>query len=381
MTRLAFDIAICGAGPVGCVLALLLHQQSPTTRIALFGQKPPAQGANLDPRTLAMNYGSRQLLQHIGVWPQKHAPMSTVHVSQQGRLGRTLITPTELDVDSLGSVVNYDELVQGLRHAVQNRPIHYIEVEQPVSALSTEHAQINTAEQSYTAAIAVLSDGTRPNQLQREYNQYALLATVQSSHPKKGWAFERFTPHGPLALLPHPNQADCYALVWCNPPARTAHLKQLSSTDFEAELMHVLGARLGQLQLVSQRYSFELGLSAGSSLPSPHIVAIGNAAQTLHPVAGQGLNLGLRDTAQLVLSLRPWLANTALSPFSYLQHYAQQRKPDRWLTGTVTDFLPRVFSTKNALVEHACGLGLLTMDLLAPARMPLARQLLQGLRV
>ena len=381
MTRLAFDIAICGAGPVGCVLALQLQQQSPSTRIALFGQKPPAHGAALDPRTLAMNYGSRQLLEQLGVWPKTQAPMRTVHVSQQGRLGRTLITPTELDVDILGSVVNYDDLVQGLRHAVQQRNIHYIEVEQPVTALSRDHAQITTTERTYTAAMAVLSDGVRPTQLQREYNQYALLATVQSAHPKTDWAFERFTPHGPLALLPHPNQADCYALVWCNSPSRTAHLEQLSVADFEAELMHAFGARLGQLRLVSQRFTFELGLWAGSSLPSPHVVAIGNAAQTLHPVAGQGLNLGLRDTAQLVLSLRPWLADTSLSPVSYLQHYAQQRKPDRWLTGTVTDFLPRVFATKNPLIEHACGLGLLGMDLLAPARLPLARQLLQGLRV
>ena len=381
MTRLDFDIAICGAGPVGCVLALQLQRQNPATRIALFGQKPAAQGAALDPRTLAMNYGSRQLLQQLGVWPQKQAPMRTVHVSQQGRLGRTLITPTELDVDLLGCVVNYDDLVQGLRHTVQNRHIHYIEVEQPATPLSKDSALVQTKDHTYTAAIAVQSDGVRPEQLQREYNQCALLATVQSSKPKKEWAFERFTPHGPLALLPHPNQADCYALVWCNSPNRTTHLEQLNSTDFEAELMQAFGARLGQLHLLSERFTFELALSAGPSLPAPYVVAIGNAAQTLHPVAGQGLNLGLRDTAQLVLSLRPWLADTRLAPTPYLHHYAQQRKPDRWLTGTVTDVLPRIFSTKNPLIEHACGLGLLSMDLLAPARMPLARQLLQGLRV
>ena len=381
MTHLDFDIAICGAGPVGCVLALQLQQQNTSARIALFGQQPPEQGAALDPRTLAMNYGSRQLLEQLGVWPQKHAPMRTVHVSQQGRLGRTLITPTELGVDSLGSVVHYDDLVQGLRHAVQNHGIHYIEVEQPVTALSREVAHINTAAQTYSAAMAVLSDGTRPTQLQREYNQHALLATVQSTQPKGDWAFERFTPHGPLALLPHPNQPNCYALVWCNSPTRTAHLAQLAPADFEAELMHAFGARLGQLRLMSQRYDFELRLSAGPCLPSPYVVAIGNAAQTLHPVAGQGLNLGLRDSAQLVLSLRPWLANPALSPSVYLQQYAQQRAPDRWLTGTVTDVLPRLFATQNPLIEHACGLGLLSMDLLAPARRPLARQLLQGLRL
>ena len=110
-------------------------------------------------------------------------------------------------------------------------------------------------------------------------------------------------------------------------------------------------------------------------------MAIGNAAQTLHPVAGQGLNLGLRDTAQLALSLRPWLAKPNTDPSPYLAHYAQQRQADRWLTGTVTDILPRIFATTNPVIQHGCGLGLLGMDLFASARQPLARQLLQGLRL
>lgn len=383
MTRLDFDIAICGAGPVGCVLALLLHHHNPSTRIALFGQKPPPHGSQLDPRTLALNHGSRQLLEQLQVWPTRSAPIHTVHVSQQGRLGRTLITPDELDVNLLGSVVNYDDLLHDLRQAVQQSAIHYVEVDAPTRtcAQSNPYAVIQADAKQYTTAIAVQSGGLRPDQLKREYNQHALLATVQSSHPKKDWAFERFTASGPLALLPHPNQADCYALVWCNPPARTTALQHMERRAFNAELMQAFGARLGNLDLISQRFEFPLALAAGPSLPAPYTVALGNAAQTLHPVAGQGLNLGLRDTAQLALSLRPWLANPDTDPTSALHHYAQQRKPDRWLTGTVTDFLPRVFATNNPLIQHACGLGLLGMDLLALARQPLARQLLQGLRI
>lgn len=381
MTQLDFDLAICGAGPVGCVLALLLRQSNPDIRIALFGQKPPAQGAKLDPRTIALNHGSRQLLQQLQVWPKHSTPMRTVHVSQQGRLGRTLITPTELEVDLLGSVVTYDDLLHGLRQAISLSDIEYIEVSQPATPLSRQTAQIQIDHKTYHAAIAVQSDGVRPDRLQRDYNQYALLATVQGSRPKKDWAFERFTAHGPLALLPHPNQPDCYALVWCNSPARTAMLEQLEKSEFEKELQDTFGARLGLLSLVSKRFVFPLGLSAGPSLPSNYVVAIGNAAQTLHPVAGQGLNLGLRDTAQLVLSLRPWLAQPHVNPTPFLQHYAQQRKADRWVTGSVTDILPRVFATSNPLIQHACGLGLLSMDLVANARLPLARQLLQGLRI
>lgn len=366
---------------MGCVLALLLQQHSPSSRIALFGQKPPAQGAALDPRTLALNHGSRQLLQQLHVWPTSFAPIHTVHVSQQGRLGRTLIKPNELGVELLGAVVGYDDLLQTLRQAVLNRGIHYVELQQPAQVSSSHHAEIQTDQATYKAALAVQSDGLRPNQLKRDYNQQALLATVKSSHPKKDWAFERFTAHGPLALLPHPHQSDCYAMVWCNSPDRTAQLHTASKDIFEQQLVDAIGARLGQLELVSERYSFALSLAAGPSLPAPYVVAIGNAAQTLHPVAGQGLNLGLRDTAQLAISLRPWLAQPQTDPAAYLQHYAQQRKPDRWLTGAITDFLPRIFATANPIVQHACGLGLLGVDLLAPARQPLTRQLLQGLRI
>ncbi len=382
MTRPDFDIAICGAGPVGCAVALLLQAQHPNPdRIAIFGQRPAAQGSRLDPRTLALNHGSQQLLQQLRAWPTLAAAMQTVHVSQKGRLGRTLITPQELGVTTLGHVVNYDDLVSLLRQQLHRTAVQYIEVEHPVEVHSQQFAHISTPHNHYTARLAVQSDGLRPTQLTREYNQHALLATVQSSRPKTQWAYERFTSQGPLALLPHPNQNDCYALVWCNSPERTHTLATMSPQHFEHELIAQFGARLGRLKLVSERFDFALALAAGPILPAPHRVAVGNAAQTLHPVAGQGLNLGLRDAAQLTLSLRPWLAQSQQSVQPYLDNYVNQRQPDRWVTGAITDFLPRIFATSSPLLQHACGLGLLSMDLLATARLPLARQLLQGLRI
>ncbi|GGE74368.1 MAG TPA: monooxygenase [Paenalcaligenes hominis] len=383
MTRPDFDIAICGAGPVGCAVALLLQAQHPDpSRIAVFGQAAPAQGQKLDPRTLALNHGSQKLLEPLSAWPAPAAAIRHVHVSQKGRLGRTVITPEELGVQHLGHVVNYDDLVSRLRSQLQHSPVHYLEVEHPVSVQSLgHHAHVSDASISYTARVAIQSDGARPQQIQRDYNQYALLATVQSQRPQSEWAYERFTAHGPLALLPHPNQADCYALVWCNSPARTHYLLELDAAEFERELLSQFGARLGRLHLVSERFSFPLTLAAGPSLPSPYQVAIGNAAQTLHPVAGQGLNLGLRDVGQLALSLKAWQAQPHTDIQPYLHQYSQQRKTDRWLTGSITDTLPRLFATSNPLIQHACGLGLLSMDLIAGARLPLARQLLQGLRI
>lgn len=367
---------------MGCAVALLLQSQHPDpSRIAVFGQRAATSGQKLDPRTLALNHGSQQLLQQLHAWPSLAAPIHTVHVSQKGRLGRTLITPEELGVRLLGHVVNYDDLVLTLRSQLRQTAIQYFEVDHPVHTHSKDLIHLHTTNARYTAALAIQSDGLRPEQLTRDYNQHALLATVQSSRPKNQWAYERFTESGPLALLPHPNQMDCYALVWCNTPTRTQHLIGLSSTAFEHELSALFGARLGLLRLVSDRFTFPLGLAASSALLAPNQVAIGNAAQTLHPVAGQGLNLGLRDAAQLALSLRPWLPQSHLSPQPFLAHYAKQRQLDRWLTGSITDILPRVFSTQSSLIQHACGLGLLSMDLVAAARLPLARQLLQGLRI
>src|SRR5690606_4264221 len=173
---------------------------------------------------------------------------------------------------------------------------------------------------------------------------------------------------------------DVYGVVWCNRPEEAARLQALDAAAFASALQEAFGERLGGLRLEGPRHVFPLSLHAGPSLLGPRSIAIGNAAQTLHPVAGQGLNLGLRDAAQLALTLTPWLAQPANDPTALLADFARRRRPDRWLTAGVTDFLPRIFATGNPLVEHAGGLALLSLDLLPVLRLPLARHLLQGLR-
>ncbi|WP_353172271.1 FAD-dependent monooxygenase [Paracandidimonas soli] len=364
-------ILISGAGPVGCSLALLLAAESAApSRICLSGVFPAAGAAGgetrLDPRALALNHGSRVLLEQLRAWPDKAADILTVHVSQRGRLGRTLIRHEELGVPRLGSVVTYDALSRTLHEAVRRSGI-----------------QLHSASQDAPppeAQLRVQSDGARPKGLQRTYGQHALLCTVQAGRALPHWAFERFTAQGPLALLPHPAHDGCYSLVWCTTPERAASLAAMTAADFDGALQSMFGERLGQLRSLDGRTVFPLSLHAGPVLPAPGTVAIGNAAQTLHPVAGQGLNLGLRDAAQLAQALAPWLRNPALSPEPALRQYARMRRADRWLTMGITDTLPRFFATRNPLVQHMGGLGLLTLDLLRIARAPLASQLLMGLR-
>lgn len=377
------DVAIVGAGPVGCVLALLLARLAPRPqRIALIGRPAPAApgASDVDPRTLAVNHGSRVLLEQLGAWPRASASIETVHVSQRARLGRTLIRHDELGVPRLGSVVAYDALLAALGEALAASRVQRIASPRAQVRHGAAQAGVELEQERLSSAIVVQCDGARPSGLQRDYGQHAVLACIRATRPRPGWAYERFTDEGPLALLPHPLAQDLYSLVWCCAPAHARALLDMGEAAFAAALQERYGDRLGRLSLAGARHVFPLSLHAGPSLPGARVVAIGNAAQTLHPVAGQGLNLGLRDAAQLAQSLSQWLLQPAQDPTQLLQQFARRRRNDRWLTAGITDLLPRIFATRLPPVEHACGLSLLALDLSATLRIPLARHLMQGLR-
>lgn len=383
MANTDFDIVILGTGPVGCALALKLAQKNKhPERICLIGLEPgkPVPGQIFDPRALAMNYGSRQFLTSLGVWPQQAADMLTVHVSQSGYLGRTTITHTDLQVDCLGSVVTYDDLLANMYGQLKQSGICLIP-EIVTKPKPSKTICINTKKGVISTRMAVISHGAKPKGIHRTYNQHAVLGTISASQAKTSYAFERFTADGPLALLPHPQGNDLYSLVWCLPPAQAKIKSLAANTVFEQDLQHAFGTRLGTLKLVGKRFTFPLDLYAGNHIQGQHLIALGNAAQTMHPVAGQGLNLGLRDVAQLGHMLKPWLAQPDNNIQELLIKFAARRRLDRGLTMAITDTLPRAFLGQNPLRKHACGLGLLAMDLISPARHSFARHLLQGQRL
>jgi len=372
-------VLISGAGPAGCALALQLARQvSAPDRIVLRGRfgadtehnSPPS------PRTLALNQGSCVWLDSLGV-EVPGADILTVHVSQQGRLGRTLIEHSALHQPRLGRVVGYADLLGRLQAAVRDCGVTVQNV-QRVSPGDYPDAHPGAH------SLHIVSDGQPAQHIQRQYHQHAVLAVVQASRPRPLWAFERFTPEGPLALLPHPAEADLYSLVWCCPPEVAQMRQSCGAAQFETSLQSQFGQRLGRLTLVSPRLSVPLALYAGPQWTGGRQVVIGNAAQTLHPVAGQGLNLALRDAVQLAQSLQPWLCQLHQKPGGdlamCLRHFQQKRLADRWLTMGITDVLSRLFTTGNAVVEHACGLALMGLDASRVARLPLAQHLLQGLR-
>lgn len=381
-----YDIAILGAGPVGQVLALMLAHNAPDpARIALLaGDLGAAQPAPADdPRIIALNYGSRVLFESLQAWPARSAAIEHIHVSQRGRLGRAVIDREDFGVSALGNTVSYADLHARLIERVAASGVTLLSG--PPATIEDQDAglvHVKQGDRSLTCAIAIRCDGAGGQDVQRDYGQHAVLTRASATLARPGWAWERFTREGPLALLPHPQMNGDYAVVWCCTPEHAAEVARADDATFSAALTEAFGTRLGRLHSSAPRQIFPLHLKARHAQAQGRVATIGNASQTLHPVAGQGLNLGLRDAAQLSQALGHWLATQHAdeSPSALLADFARTRLPDRLITAGITDLMPRAFATGLSPVEHACGLALLGLDLSASMRAPLARHFLQGLR-
>ena len=375
----SYDIAIGGAGPVGMALAAMLvrHGAAPG-RIALIDGRPLEQAVR-DPRSLALSWGSRQLLEEIRAWPAGATPIREIHVSRRGHFGRTLMTAEEFALPELGYVSRYGALVRALSDAVRAAGVQVLRPMQIASREETAHgiALLLADGRTLHGQVMVQAEGglfaDQPGKpISRDYNQTAVISHVTVSAPVAARAFERFTDEGPLALLP---QDDGYALVWCLRPARAGQVAALPDDVFLAQLQQAFGQRLGRMLSATPRISYPLGLNAGAQ-HTARMVAIGNAAQTLHPVAGQGLNLGLRDAAVLARMLA-----TSPTPIT-LQQYAPSRRQDRGLTIALTDAMARAFASApgGAFSQSLLGMGLGMMDLVGPAKGLLAGQMMFGRR-
>ena len=380
-----FDVAIVGAGPTGSVLAILLARLvSDPSSIILFQSEQRSRygvSAREDQRVIAINEGTRVLLEDLGAWPDDAAAITTIHVSQSGRLGRTVIRHDQMQVPALGYVVRYASLYESLQMAAERSRVTIrtgaaASLSQDADSVLVDHEQY-----VYRCRLGVKADGMRKDITRETYDQVALIGQVTVTSPKPGWAFERFTRQGPFAILPHPQSVDTQSIVWCCSPERAREILALETHDLSQAMQQAFGDRLGTIIPSSTPLaSFALYKSYESEPVQGRLVSIGNAAQTLHPVAGQGLNLGLRDAATLAHCLRDWIANPGLSPDRALALFARLRSQDRQMTSRLTDIMSKVFTTGLAPLEHAAGLTLLGLDLMPGLRAILARQLMQGAR-
>ncbi|MBP0600239.1 FAD-dependent monooxygenase [Herbaspirillum sp. LeCh32-8] len=382
MNSVDFDLIICGGGPVGQSVAGLLAQRGRTAaRIALVDMKTPEQAAQ-DPRTIALSYGSRQILAELGAWDaveKRATAIEQIHVSRRGHFGRTLLDRKDYQLPALGYVARYGDVNQALVNATAAMGLSFLRPAE-VAALAEEEDHVAVSLQDgrvLRATLAIQAEGglfgeQKQKNVQRDYQQLGLIAHVHADQAIAHRAFERFTDEGPLALLP---QDDGYALVWCVRPATGEALLALDDAAFLAALSQAFGQRVGCFTRVSPRLSYPLGLTAGPG-QTRRVVAIGNAAQTLHPVAGQGMNLGLRDARVLADVLARDLSPQALQAFE------RQRGGDRGLTIRLTDLMARVFagSAQGSPLQTALGLSLGAIDLLPTARDLLAEQMMFGRR-
>jgi 2-octaprenyl-6-methoxyphenol hydroxylase len=387
-------IAICGAGPVGQALALMLQQQGYAASDILLLDAKTAEQASQDARSIALSHGSQQILQALQAWPIKATAITQIHVSRRAHFGRSLIKAADYALPALGYVARYGDIIAPLQDLIRQRGIG---LQRPlqVSALEqqAELVELSLADGSkITADLVVQAEGgsfnaqDQPQAEQRhhDYQQTAVIAHIISDTPIAGRAFERFTDQGPLALLP---QEDGYALVWCMRPDNAQTILALDDTAFIQALQTAFGGRLGKFIKASRRHAYPLGLMAqdtAATSAQTRRVKIGNAAQTLHPVAGQGLNLGLRDAVVLAKCLAAQL-NTqgrCQSPALAISNFSSQRQSDRSATIKITDGMARIFASSpdGALSQSLLGLGLTAIDLVTPAKKILAEQMMYGWR-
>ncbi|AWL05700.1 FAD-dependent monooxygenase [Massilia oculi] len=377
---LDFDVAICGAGPVGLALAAFLARRGmPGARIALIDGKSLGQAIS-DPRSIALSWGSVQLLDELEAWPLPATAIHQIHVSRRGQLGRSLMDRRDHDVDALGYVTRYGAVVDALARRCDAAGVAVLRPARVQSLDETPDGALLALDDGRTvrAQVAVQAEGGIFGQQEgrarsRDYEQTAVIARVTSDAPIAHRAFERFTDEGPLALLPEDGpDGHQYALVWCVRPERAGTILDLDDTLFLQQLGEAFGARLGTFTKVSPRVAFPLGLNA-EARATARTVAIGNAAQTLHPVAGQGLNLGLRDAAVLARQLARGATSAAIGRF------LEERAQDRKLTIGLTDTMARAFTASKPL-QPLLGLGLAALDLAKPARTLLADLMMFGRR-
>jgi 2-octaprenyl-6-methoxyphenol hydroxylase len=410
----ALKLAVIGAGPVGLALALHAAATLADAEVTLFDARPPEHDVAGDPRTLALSLGSIHLLQRLGAWPAESAqPIVEVHVSQDApsvvsafvpQLAEPELTIRAVDeaVPMLGAVLSYGQVVASLqrvwRDAQARAPGRLVErfgarvtaVKNLAAPAAAEVEEASGVVDRFDLAVVAeggvfetagkgeLVAGERRPAVRHDYGQTAWVgvadfaphATGAPPHAP-GVAYERFTRHGPAALLPlNDGRA---GLVWCV-DNRDDPVRDLSDAQRVAVLNTIFHPRTPRLATVTPMKAFPLGLAAERTLCDGRTVRIGNAAQTLHPVAGQGLNLGFRDAFELVAALASRDVGAALRRLEW------QRAPDRWAMIAATDFLARSFTWSLPGLGTARAAGIAALQRLGPLKSAIARQMMFGSR-
>ncbi|KAF7600020.1 MAG: 2-octaprenyl-6-methoxyphenyl hydroxylase [Candidatus Dactylopiibacterium carminicum] len=371
------DITLIGAGPLGLTTALALQRRG--HQCVQLVDARPGPGVQRDARSLALSHGSRELLELLDAWPIDAAtPITRIRVTQAEGCGETWLDATELALPALGYVVSAEALEAALWARAQAAGLD-VRWQQRIIRLQAEgsHVRVHGAGGAdFTARLAVRCEGrieSTEADRRHDYAQVALICHATPATPHAGLAHERFTPQGPIALLP---EGEGYAVVWTVPSTRAEALLAAPDNEWLATLNAALPTDV-KLTALRGRAHYPLTMSLRERPVAARQVWLGNAAQTLHPVAGQGFNLALRDAWQLAEQLTdaPDPGTAAL-----LARYARSRSLDRQTTASFTDLLVRGFGSQLPLASPLRDIGLRGLQALPPLRRFLARRMIWGAR-
>jgi 2-octaprenyl-6-methoxyphenol hydroxylase len=395
------DVAIVGGGMVGASLALALRGLH--LDVALIEALAPDSAAqtSFDERTTALGNGTRRVFEALKVWDSMRgdaAAIRTIHVSERGGFGFARLVAAEQGIEAFGYVVPNRVIGRVLWEALR-RPAHgpgRLELCMPASVrdavIGAERVELRVEGAEFgsrriAARLAVAADGANSVLRERagigaaveDYAQTAVIASVRAERAHDGTAYERFTTDGPLAFLPRHDGS--YTVIWTLAPERAAEVLCLDDAVFLQALQQAFGWRVGRLEQVGRRASYPLALTRAEATVAARTVLIGNASQSLHPVAGQGFNLGLRDAAtlaELIGELRGGAPESAaagadVGAAPFLASFAARRVADRGGVTRFTDGLIRLFGDDRPGVGFARNLGLLLFDLAPPAKRALSR--------
>lgn len=385
-----FDVIIAGGAMAGATLALALDTLSQGKLAIAVVEAHPLDGKlahpGFDSRSIALSHGSVQILQNLSLWQSLQEvaiPITHIHVSDRSHIGMTDITCQQLDLEALGYVVELADVGQIYAQKMQQSP--HIELFCPSAVQQVERSMDKVTvtlndQRTIQAKLLVAADGAISTcceqigliQQEHDFEQVAVIANVVSSKAHQGRAFERFTADGPVALLPMSDNR--LSLVWCLPPAKAQQVFSLSDEGFLAQLQDAFGWRLGQMNKVGTRACYPLQLRYREQNISHRFAIVGNAAQTLHPIAGQGFNLGIRDVASLADELIKQQADVGC--YRGLQAFSQRREADRDATIKLTSSLVHLFSNDWLTTRIGRNVGLMMMDNLPWLKMPLLRRTL-----
>lgn len=381
------DVVIVGAGPVGATLALALREAD--LDLVVIDGRPAGDTVRSD-RALALSHGARLILERLGVWtalaavPDAATPIYAIDISQARGFGAVRLEAAEQRVPALGYVVSYRALQRTLDDALASARIdvRYGAAADAVDGTPLEATIGFGADPAAAlhARLAVVADGAASSvrgidRQRRDYGQVAVVATVGLDHAHRGVAYERFTPHGPIALLP---EGDHYALVWTQTPEAARTTLALADPAFVEALAAHFGNRVRGFTSVGARRSFPLALEVARNTTADRVAVIGNAAQALHPIAGQGFNLGLRDAFELAAIIID-TPRADIGGLRMLARYRTARAGDRRAGIAFTHGLVHLFGNDRAWLRGPRGVGMMLLDALPIAKRTFTRAMLFGL--